>query len=151
MNFRTLSIMIALAVSTSAAFAQDITIGELLKLEDQIKLKELNEKLTKPNPNAPPPAPAPISLPSPAAVAKSHPTQTLAVYGTAPAYEAQLTMGGSVYNVRVGSRVGEYTVSAVNQAGVELSKAEAPKKSGKKGKGAGSPTQVTLFAPLVSN
>lgn len=134
--------IIPLLVLTSAAFAQEVKVGDLIDLEERVLIKKMAEELNKPNPNAPPPAPVILRPKAPKII---HPTETLAVYGTnVTFYEGQLSMGGQVYTVRNGMPVQDYVVSAVSPQGITL-----VKNGGSRGRGrAGS--NHTLFAPAGS-
>jgi len=135
-----------LAIATAAIAQEQITVGDILDLEERILIKKMNDELAKPNPNAPPAPPVIIAPKAPKIV---YPTQTLAVYGTsATFYEGQLSMGGKVYTVRAGTPVQDYVVTSVAPHGIELSKYTASRTRGK----ASSPAQQTqtLFVPIAT-
>lgn len=136
--------IIPLLVFVSTAAAQEpIKVGEMIDLEERVLFKKMADELSKPNPNAPPPPPPAIIIPKPPKVV--HRTETVAVYGTsATSYEGQLSMGGKLYTVRVGTPVADYIVSSVAPHGVTLEK----KIGGTDRRRAG--TKETLFAPLAS-
>lgn len=132
--------IIPLLLLTSAAFAQEVKVGDLIDLEERVLVKKMADELSKPNPNAPPPAPV---IFRPKAPKITHRTETLAVYGTnATFYEGQLSMGGKVHTVRNGTPVQDYVVTAVSPQGITL-----VKNGGGRARRAGS--NHTLFAPLA--
>jgi hypothetical protein len=136
------------AISTVVLAQDQISVGDLLDLEERIMVKKMTDELSKPNPNAPAAPPVVIVPRAPKIV---YPTETLAVYGTsASSYEGQLSMGGSTYTVRNGTPVQDYIVTSVTPAGIELTKLASSNKSGKKSRIA-EPQKVTLFAPLASH
>ena len=139
--------LIPLLVFASAAFAQSqITVGDVVDLEERVLIKKMADELNKPNPNAPP-APPRIFIPKAPRII--HRTETLAVYGTsATFYEGQLSMGGKVYTVRPGMPVQDYVVSLVAPNGIELTKNDAGQSRGKASSRASA--KHTLFAPIVT-
>jgi hypothetical protein len=141
-------LLAALFAAATPAFAQDqVKLGDLLDLEGRLAVKKLTDELNKPNPNVPPAPPLPMPVPS-RAPAVVYPTEAVAVYGTSPNYEGQLSMGGKVYVVQKGALVQEYVVSAITPQGILLTKATAAP-AGKKGHGTQA-QPMTLFAPLAS-
>jgi hypothetical protein len=142
MKIYIITLAAALSLASAPCRAQEITIGTIMDLEDQIVLKKLNEELRKPSANAPLPVPLPPPPPQ-----KVYPTQTLAVYGMSPDYEAQVTHGGTLYQVKVGARVGAYKVAAISPFGAELRRPGQPVK---RGKGKPVPQDEILFAPLAA-
>jgi type IV pilus biogenesis protein PilP len=138
----------ALFAGAIPAFAQDqVKLGDLLDLEGRLAVKKMTDELNKPNANAP--ASPPVSMPMPSrAPAIVYPTEAVAIYGTAPDYQAQLSMGGQIYTVQKGTWVHEYVVSSITPQGILLTKnASAP--TGGRGRRAHSQPS-SMFAPLAS-
>ena len=140
--------LIPLFALASAALAQNqMSVGDVLDLEERVLVKKMNDELSKPNPNAPPMPPPAVLMPKAPKVA--YPTQTLAVYGTsATSYEGQLALGGNVYIVQTGSHVQDYVVTSIAPHGIALAK---PSSAAPRGKNTSHAAQTqTLFAPLVT-
>lgn len=128
------------------ACAQEVTIGTLLDLEDKIKVKKLNDELEKPSGNvvaAPPPTILPV-----APVAKSYPTQAMEIHGVDQHYSGVLSMGGMNFEVKPGSFVNGYVVSAITPAGIELTKAGAAGRTKGKSRNSKPGQGNVIFAPL---
>jgi type IV pilus biogenesis protein PilP len=149
MKTPTNSILLAvLFAAATSAFAQDqVKLGDLLDLEGRLAVKKMTDELNKPNPNVPPAAPLPMPVPSrtPAVV---YPTEAVAVYGTSPDYQGQLSMGGQIYVVQKGTFVQEYVVTSITPQGILLTRATTAQ-THKKGRHAHAQAP-TLFAPLAS-
>jgi hypothetical protein len=134
-----------LAVASTAIAQDQVTIGDVLDLEERIMVKHMTDELAKPNPNAPP---APVIVPVAQKVV--YPTEMLASYGTsATFYEAQLSYGGHVYPVRVGTNVQGYTVTNITPTGLEMIRTVPMKVHGKHRRTA--QVTQTLFAPLAAH
>lgn len=119
------------------------TVGTVLDLEERILLKKMNEEMSRTDPNS---APKPTAAAKPKKIV--YPTKALSVYGTSASfYEGQLAHGGMTHQVRVGTAIDGYIVTAVSPAGIELTK-QAPKKKKGIGKGAGN-TPKKIFAPFA--
>lgn len=146
MNLTQIILMTILACAATAAAAQEpVRLGDLVDLESRLVLKKMTDELNKPSPNAPPPLPIVMPVKAPEVV---YPTETLAIYGTSPAYEGQVTVGGQIYGVRLGTQVREYRVSAISPAGIELTKF-APVNGRKKNR-LDAAQKVTVFAPMIA-
>jgi hypothetical protein len=141
-------VLAALFVAAAPAIAQDqVKLGDLLDLEGRLAVKKMTDELNKPSANAP--VSPPVSIPMPSrAPAIVYPTEAMAVYGTAPDYQAQLSMGGQIYTVQKGTFVHEYVVSSITPQGILLTKdTSAP--AGGRGRRA-HPQPSSMFAPLAS-
>lgn len=146
MNLTTIMLMTILASAATAAIAQEtVRLGDMVDLESRLVVKKMTDELNKPSPNAPPPLPIVMPVKAPEVV---YPTETLAIYGTSPAYEGQVTMGGQIYGVRLGTQVREYTVSAISPAGIELTKYALVK--GRKKHRSDAAQKLTVFAPMIA-
>lgn len=157
---------ITLATAASfPCFAEEVTMGKLLDAEAQVTLKKMNEELGKISPGTIPAQPLP--LPKKIDPMKEFPPQTLAIYGLSSTgggqnYRARLSLGGSIYSVKVGSFVNAYVVSAITVNGTILERmgpmAGTHRKNSKaKSKSihhvaATSPSgTIRIFAPLVAD
>lgn len=133
-------------VAVETAYAQEVTIGTLLDLEDKIKVKKLRDELEKPSGNVVA-APTPAILPV-APVAKSYPTQAIEIHGVDQHYSGVLSMGGMNFEVKTGSLVNGYVVSAITPSGIELTKAGATGRTKGKGRNSKPRQGSVIFAPL---